>query len=61
MPQSIKQDIIDHLNGLNELERKTNSDHLIQVLANRYDVSVIIIEKTLLNGKRARIATNKQV
>ncbi|MFP4314321.1 MAG: hypothetical protein ACLFR0_08340 [Alphaproteobacteria bacterium] len=34
----IREKILKHLNGLNELERRQGSKALIDTLANRYDV-----------------------
>ena len=43
----IKEKIIKHLDGLNELERKEGSDDLIETLAERYDVSENMVQKIL--------------
>lgn len=45
--RSIQQKIIKHLEGLNELERQTDSDTLIQTLAERYDTSEEVIKKAI--------------
>lgn len=43
----MKQKILDHLNGLNNLERQTDSQNLIRTLAKRYNVSVILVEQVI--------------
>ena len=43
----IREKIIKHLEGLNELERKEGSDDLIKTLAERYDVSENMVQKIL--------------
>lgn len=43
----MKQKILDHLNGLNKLERQTDSQNLIRTLAKRYNVSAILVEQVI--------------
>ena len=38
---------MNHLDGLNDLERKEGSDDLIHTLAERYDVSKNMVQKIL--------------
>lgn len=47
MNQDIQKKIIEHLNGLNEIERKNGSDALIEELAERYDVSEEQVQKII--------------
>ena len=54
MPPDLKQKIIDHLNGLNEVERKSDSSNLINVIAERYDVSPEMVEKTIAEWEAGR-------
>lgn len=43
----IREKIINHLDGLNDLERKEGSEDLIKTLAERYDVSENMVQKIL--------------
>lgn len=43
----IRKKIMNHLDGLNDLERKEGSDDLIKTLAERYDVSENMVQKIL--------------
>lgn len=45
--ESIQQKIMQHLEGLNELEKQTDSENLIQILAERYDTSEEVIQKAI--------------
>jgi biotin-(acetyl-CoA carboxylase) ligase len=45
--KDIKEKIIKHLDGLNELERKEGSSDLVKSLAERYDVSENMVQKIL--------------
>ena len=43
----IREKIIKHLDGLNDLERKEGSEDLIKTIAERYDVSEVMVQKII--------------
>jgi len=43
----LKRKIMEHLEGLNELDKQTDTQTLIQVIAERYDTPIEIVEKTI--------------
>lgn len=51
----IKQKILYHLNGLNNLERRTSSQNLIRILSERYNVSDIIVEQVIAEWSAGKI------
>lgn len=43
----LRQKILNHLEGLNELERKKGPDELIKAIAKRYDMPEIMVKKVI--------------
>ena len=50
----IRQKILEHLDGLNKLESLTDSENLIRTLAERYNVSTVIIEQVIAEWSAGR-------
>ncbi|WP_373086186.1 hypothetical protein [Sneathiella sp.] len=44
---SVKQKILDHLDGLNDLERGHEPEHIISVISERYDVPPEAVEQAI--------------
>lgn len=56
MTKELKEKILNHLNGLNRLESQTDSQNLVRVIANRYNVSEEVVHQVIAEwsaGKNA--------
>lgn len=43
----IRKKLIEHLNGLNELEKHVGNERMVKTLSERYDVPEKVIKKTI--------------
>ena len=51
---SLKEKVMNHLSGINEVERKTDSDNIVKMLAERYDTDQTTIERILAEWSSGR-------
>ena len=52
---TIKDKILQHLEGLNELEHKKGEDEMIQVIAERYDTDEETVRQVLAEWSAGRM------
>ena len=54
MGVNIKSKILKHLNGLNNLEKQSDSEKLIDVIAQRYDAPKEIVRQVIAEWSAGR-------
>lgn len=54
MKPAIKEEILDHLNGLNKLESEQGHDAVIDKIADRYDVSRNVVMQVIAEWSAGR-------